>query len=127
MDLITHAFFAIILYGKIDIFLIIGSFFPDLDKIFTYTKKHFRGAESRTPFTELIIMPLIAIVGYFISPAFSFGIISHILLDFITGETKPFSPFSDEKVNFNWGLKTKVIIGGTIWTLGMFLIGSGIV
>ena len=127
MDIISHIFFGIILYGRVDLLLVLGTILPDFDKAWTYPRRRIRGADSRTIVTELPIMPLVAIAGYFFSPAFSLGIISHILLDFVTGETRPFNPFSKEKVNFNWPLKYKLVIAVIIWASGIYLIGSGTV
>ena len=114
MDLISHIFFGLILYGGVDPFLILGTILPDFDKVWTYPKKRIRGSESRTIVTELPIMPLVAIGGYFISPAFTLGVISHMFLDFITGETRPFTPLVKDKVSFNWKLRYKIIIAAII-------------
>ncbi len=127
MDIISHIFFGIILYRGLDPLLILGAILPDFDKVWTYPKKRIKGAASRTILTELPIMPLIAIAGYFFSPAFALGVISHILLDFVTGETRPFNPFVKDTVNFNWRLRYKLILVGAIWGLGIYLIGFGIV
>jgi membrane-bound metal-dependent hydrolase YbcI (DUF457 family) len=127
MDLISHILFGIILYQAVDPFLILGTVLPDVDKAWTYPKRRIRGANSRTVLTELPLMPLIAIAGFFFSPAFSLGVVSHLVLDFITGETRPFNPFSTETVDFNWSLKTKLVLAGVLWTSGIYLIASGTV
>lgn len=130
MDLISHLFFAMILYHKIDFWLLLGSVLPDIDKIYTYPKKRFRGASSHTALGELpfgFILLMASFVFTLIYPAafaLTFGILTHVLLDFITGETRPFRPFVTERVDFNWSIKKKIIIGACMWGLGLLIYGG---
>lgn len=43
------------------------------------------------------------------------GIMAHFFLDFVTGETEPFSPFSRKRIDFNLSIPKKIILGGIIW------------
>lgn len=130
MDLISHLFFSLLLYQRFDVWLLIGSILPDIDKIYTYPKKRFRGASSHTalgelPFgTTLLLASRLLSILYPLLTALTFGILTHILLDFITGETRPFRPFVTERVDFNWPIKAKIIIGMFLWGMGLIFYGG---
>jgi membrane-bound metal-dependent hydrolase YbcI (DUF457 family) len=122
MDLISHIIFAYILnFGNFDFWLFLGAMLPDLDKFVTYRKGYFGGYRSRTLFTELPFASILIIISNFINPLFTLGLISHYILDFITGETRPFYPFIKNVVNFNLKLKYKVLVGVIIWSIGGLL------
>ena len=130
MDLISHVFFGMLLYGRFDIWVVVGAVLPDIDKVYTYPKKIFRGAYSHTFIGELptgvLIVLMLQLMG-FVNPLFfsvGFGYMSHILLDFITGETVPFRPFVKERVNYNWSPKKKIVIGAAFWIAGAALYGD---
>ncbi len=127
MDIISHIIFAHLLSGErnISIPLILGAVAPDVDRFYMYLKGKFRGAKSRTFVQELPFLSLLILFGIIIEqPLFSLGVISHIFLDFITGETKPFYPFTKETVNFNFPIKYKIILGGIIWVIGAVYIAD---
>lgn len=130
MDLISHGFFALLLYQRLDFWLILGSILPDIDKVYTYPKKRFRGASSHTALGELpfgsvlLLASLILSLFYPFLYSLTFGILTHILLDFITGETRPFRPFVTERVDFNWSVKKKIMIGAVLWGLGLLIYGG---
>jgi membrane-bound metal-dependent hydrolase YbcI (DUF457 family) len=122
MDLISHIIFAYILnFGKFDIWLVLGSMVPDLDKFVTYRKRYFGGYKSRTLFTELPFASIFIIISILINPFFTLGLISHYILDFLIGETRPFYPFFKNVVNFNLKLKYKILVGLIIWLIGGML------
>lgn len=122
MDLISHIIFAYILnFGNFNIWLFFGSIVPDLDKFITYPKKQFKGYRSRTLFAELPFSSILIAFSILISPAFTLGLISHYVLDFLTGETRPFYPFFKNVVNFNLKLRHKILVGGLIWLIGGLL------
>ena len=98
--------------------MILGALLPDLDHIWTYIKRNFRGADSRTWFHELPVAGMLAVGAVFVWPDFGLGLIAHIFLDFVTGETRPFAPFSKLKVDFNWSVRVKMVIGGILWAIG---------
>lgn len=120
MDTLSHIFFAHLLTStRFSWWLVIGSLIPDLDKVYTFIiKKKFRGVESRTMFQELPVLSVLSgvfmIIGLF---GIAQGILAHFLLDFLTGETKPFSPLSNKIINFNLSIPKKIILGGVIWAL----------
>ncbi len=121
MDIVSHIVFAHILSGQQDLSLplILGAAVPDIDRLYMYLKGKFRGASSRTFIQELPFLSLLILIGIVIDqPLFSLGVISHIFLDFVTGETKPFYPFCRETVNFNLPIKYKIVLGGIIWGIG---------
>ncbi len=134
MDLISHAIFAMVLGGHFDVWLVVGSALPDVDKIYTYPKKLFRGAGSHTALGELplgLLMVLLLETGAVLAPGFGailgplgLGILSHLLLDFLTGETGPFRPFLGERVGLRWTLRVKVVLGVVIWIIGGILFGE---
>ena len=134
MDLISHAVFAMVLGGHFDVWLVAGALLPDIDKLYTYPKKGFRGAGSHTALGELplgLLLVLVVETGAVIAPGFGaalgplgLGILSHLLLDFLTGETGPFRPFLRERVGLAWGLKVKIVLGAVIWIIGGVLFGE---
>ncbi|MBI2676250.1 MAG: metal-dependent hydrolase [Candidatus Aenigmarchaeota archaeon] len=133
MDLISHALFALILNQRFDLWVIVGSLLPDMDKLYTYPKKRFFRSESHTfigeiPFASMFVFALSFLSPYFGPYLFSmaFGYMSHILLDFLAGETKPFRPFLKDKVDFNLGMKGKLALGAAIWLIGLNLYGGEI-
>jgi len=116
MDPISHiAFVYILAMGNIDVWFILGAIAPDIDKVFTYAQGKFRGHESRTIVHELIIAAPLVGISTLINQGLSLGLISHYLLDFILGESKPFHPFFENIVDFNLGLKYKVVVGVVLW------------
>ncbi|NIO38066.1 hypothetical protein GTO27_10250 [Candidatus Bathyarchaeota archaeon] len=123
MDPISHIAFAYILAGgNINVWLILGAVVLDLDKIFTYTRKKFRGQESRTILHELSIAAPLIVASILINNALCLGLISHYVLDFLLGESKPFHPFFDNIVDFNLNLRYKIAIGAGLWlTAGLFI------
>ncbi len=127
MDIVSHIVFAHILSGQKDLSLplLIGATIPDVDRFYMYLKGKFRGANSRTFFQELPFLSFLILFGIIINqPLFSLGVISHIFLDFITGETKPFYPFSEKIVDFNLSIKYKIILGAVIWGIGVVYIAD---
>lgn len=120
MDALSHIFFAhLITSTRFSWGLVIGSLIPDLDKVYTFLiKKKFRKVESRTRFQELPFLSLLSgmfmILGLF---EIVQGILLHFLLDFVTGETRPFSPLSDKIIDFNLSIPKKIVLGGLIWAL----------
>ncbi len=132
MDLISHLFFALLLYQRFDIWLFIGAVIPDIDKIYTYPKKRFRGAGSHTalgelPFGAILLLASASLsIFYPFLTSLTFGMLTHMLLDFITGETGPFRPFATERVDFNWPIKAKIIIGIFLWGAGLAFYGGEI-
>ena len=124
MDALSHIFFTHILTGtRFSWGLVIGSVIPDLDKTYTFlVRRKFRKVESRTAFQELPFLSLMAgafmVLGLL---SVAQGILAHFLLDFMTGETRPFSPFSDRTIDFNLPIKGKIVLGGLIWA--SYLIG----
>jgi len=122
MDPISHIAFAYILnLGKGSMWLIIGSLILDFDKIYTYTQRKFRGQESRTFLSELPFVCLLIGLATIINKDFTFGMISHYVLDFLVGETKPFNPFQKNIVNFNLKTTHKIVLGAIIWLIGGIL------
>ena len=118
MDILSHIFFAHLITGvKFSWGLVIGSIIPDLDKPYTLlVKKRLRRVESRTWFQELPFLSLIS--GSLMLAGFmevAQGILAHFLLDFTTGETRPFSPLSKATVDFNFSIPVKIVLGGIIW------------
>lgn len=61
----------------------------------------------------------LAAVSMLFALDFALGLILHIFLDFLTGETKSFSPFSNLTANFNWPMRAKLVLGGIIWGIGV--------
>ena len=122
MDPISHIAFSYILnLGQGSLWLIIGSVILDFDKIFTYVQRKFRGHESRTFLSELPIVCLLIGLSTIVNKDFAFGIISHYILDFLVGETKPFNPFQNNIVNFNLKTNQKIVLGAIIWLIGGIL------
>ena len=124
-DIISHIFFAFLFARQktLSIPLIVGAIFPDLDRLYSYPKGIYQGAKSRTFFQELPFLSIVMAVGLLINqPLFSVGIISHFLLDFLTGETHPFYPLSKKKVNFNLPLHLKILVGVILWVIGVVYI-----
>ena len=120
MDTLSHIFFVHLLTSsRFSWGLVVGSILPDLDKVYTFLiKKKFRKAESRTLFQELPFLSVLS--GLFVALGLfeiAQGILAHFVLDFMTGETRPFSPFSDKIINFNLSIPGKIILGGVIWAL----------
>ncbi|MDI6806389.1 MAG: zinc dependent phospholipase C family protein [Candidatus Aenigmarchaeota archaeon] len=123
MDIISHIIFACILnFGSLNGWLILGSVLPDFDKFITYRKKQFKGYRSRTLFAELPFTSILIFLSVFINPSFTLGLISHYILDFISGETRPFYPFLKNVVDFNLKLKQKILVGVIIWLIGGILV-----
>ncbi|MEM5773120.1 MAG: hypothetical protein QXL86_02740 [Candidatus Aenigmatarchaeota archaeon] len=91
---------------------------PDIDKLFTYSKKKFKGHESRTMFSEIPVGSIIIFFSIFINKDLTLGLISHYLIDYLVGETKPFYPFFKNIVDFNLKFKYKIILGVILWTIG---------
>lgn len=127
MDLISHILFSFIFTKSLSIWCILGSVFPDLDRIYSYMKLKFFGHESRTWWHELPFLSVVIFVafvsGFYL---FALGIISHIFLDFVTGSTRPFYPFSKKIINFNLPLKIKILFGAIIWVIGLIYIRNTI-
>ncbi len=124
MDLVSHIVFACLLnFGRVDFWLILGSILPDFDKVFTYPKRKFRGCESRTFFTELPMAAILIPVSFFFPHTFTIGLVSHYLLDFLTGETRPFNPFVRTVVDFELPLRYKALLGCIMWVIGGVLVG----
>jgi hypothetical protein len=122
MDPISHIAFSYILnLGKGSLWLIIGSVILDFDKIFTYVQRKYRGHESRTFLSELPFVCVLIGLSTIINKDFVFGIISHYILDFLVGETKPFNPFQNNIVNFNLKTTHKIVLGAIIWLIGGIL------
>ena len=122
MDPISHIAFAYILnLGQGSLWLISGSVILDLDKIYTYFQRKFRGHESRTFLSELPLVCLLIGLSTIVNKDFAFGIISHYILDFLVGETKPFNPFQNNIVNFNLKTNHKIVLGAIIWLVGGIL------
>ncbi len=133
MDIISHVFFALMLNQYFDWWVALGSVLPDLDKLYTYPKKRFFRSESHTfageiPFSVLFVLIFSLLSLYFGQHLFSlaFGYMSHILLDFLVGETKPFRPFLKDKVDFNLSLRRKAVVGIVVWVSGLYVYGSDI-
>ncbi len=133
MDLVTHIFFALMLSQRFDLWVVLGSILPDMDKLYTYPKKRFFRSESHTFIGEIPSSVFFVLVFSFLSLYFgrhlfslAFGYMSHILLDFLVGETKPFRPFLRDKVDFNLDMKGKLVLGASIWLLGLYLYGGEI-
>lgn len=127
VDIISHIIFAFLI-AKQKAFsfpLFLGAVLPDLDRLYSYSRGKYRGAKSRTLLQELPFLSLLITIGVLIGqPLFSLGITSHFLLDFLLGETLPFSPFFKKNVDFNIPIRFKVIIGGIIWVIGAVYIIS---
>jgi hypothetical protein len=122
MDPISHIAFSYILnLGHGNLWLIIGSVILDIDKIFTYVQRKFKGHESRTFLSELPFVCLLIGLSTIFNKDFAFGIISHYMLDFLVGETKPFNPFQNNIVNFNLKTNHKIVLGAIIWLIGGIL------
>jgi len=122
MDPISHiAFVYILAMGNMDIWFILGAVAPDIDKIFTYRYGKFRGCESRTIVHELPVAALLVGISILISNGLCLGLISHYVLDFILGESKPFHPFFENIVDFNLELKYKIALGAGLWLSGGLL------
>ena len=122
MDPISHiAFVYILAMGNIDLWFILGAVAPDIDKIFTYRHGKFRGHESRTIVHELPVAALLVGISILINNGLCLGLISHYVLDFILGESKPFHPFFENIVDFNLELKYKIAIGAGLWLTGGLL------
>ena len=127
MDIISHILFAHIVYGKqvFSLEMAIGAVFQDLDRIYSYSRKRFFGAKSRTFFHELPFISAVILIAWILNfKLFVLGVISHVILDFITGHTKPFYPFYSKDVNFNLPLKAKLLLGVVIWVIGLNIILS---
>lgn len=123
MDIISHLVFAALLNGGMpSIWLFLGAVFPDIDKAVTYPKRHFRGHLSRTLFTELPLESIIVTVSIVFLPEFALGLISHYVLDYISGETKPFHPFFSNIVNFELNWKVKLLLAAIFWIIGWILV-----
>ena len=123
MDLFSHIFFSIMFFKKVFYLAIFGAIFPDLDRLYSYPKKRFFLYGSRTWWHELPFLSSVMLIGLvFRLYPFVLGIISHIFLDFVTGSTRPFYPFSEKVVDFNLSKKAKIILGGIIWAIGLVFI-----
>lgn len=123
MDPVTHVFFTIILrLGQIDPWFVLGSILLDVDKLFTYSKGHLRGYKSRTAFHELPFASLFLLIASVINMNLCFGMISHLLLDFVVGETRPFFPFKNDIIDYNLELKYKFVVGAVIWLVGLLVL-----
>lgn len=115
--------------------LVISAIFLDLDHIPAYliNKKNnnVSGALWRTRLHELygvMLFSFIIIFVWFFNKTFaqviSIGIILHYIIDFLTGETRPFYPYSNEK--FRIFSKNKILmiileIISTIILLGLIV------
>jgi len=123
MDLISHLIFAVLLNsGMPDVWLFLGAIFPDIDKAVTYPRKHFFSHLSRTLFTELPMESLFIAASIIIMPQFALGLISHYVLDYLSGETKPFHPFFGNTVNFDIPWKFKIFVSAVFWIIGWILV-----
>lgn len=123
MDIISHLVFAVLLNGGVpDILLLLGAVFPDLDKAVTYPKRHFLTHLSRTLFTELPLESIIIAISIVFIPQFTLGLISHYILDYLSGETKPFHPFFGNIVSFQPSMKVKLLVGAIFWIIGWILV-----
>jgi len=60
-------------------------------------------------------------ISILINNGLCLGLISHYVLDFILGESKPFHPFFENIVDFNLELKYKIAIGAGLWLTGGLL------
>lgn len=119
MDIVSHVVFAWLLNGgEMTFWLLLGSMAPDFDKIFTYTKRNFRGYRSRTSWTELPVAALLIAGSVFVHPHLTLGLISHYVLDFLVGQSRPFHPLVGNMVDFNLPLKHKMVIGAVLWMVG---------
>lgn len=119
MDPISHIAFVYILgLRNISVLSILGAVAPDIDKIFTYAHRKFRGHESRTIVHELPLAALFVSISILINSELCLGLISHYVLDFILGESRPFYPFFGNIVDFNLEWKYKIGIGATLWLTG---------
>ncbi len=122
MDFVSHVILAHFMTGTL-IFskeLTFGSLFPDLDKVYVYAKRKFRRAESRTWFHELPFLSLVVLIASLTHHhLFACGVITHIFLDFVTGETRPFYPFIEKKVDYNLSLKIKAVMSVMVWASGL--------
>ena len=122
MDIISHILFAFLLAGQkeLSLPLLLGAVLPDIDRLYSYPTGNYRGAKSRTLFQELPFLSLLMIIGILIGETlFALGIISHFLLDFLTGETQIFYPFYIKPVNFNLSISFKIIVGVIVWVIGL--------
>jgi len=122
MDPITHVLFSAILFNKLDPALVFGSVLPDLDHIYSYLKGNLRSYRSRTPLHELPALSFLIAISSFLNPSLSLGLISHAVLDFITGDTRPFYPFHKGVVRFNLPAKLKVLLAVIVWAIGLAII-----
>lgn len=141
MDLITHAFFALMLAKvlgytltelKVEgaLQLLFGAALPDVDRLYSYPRKKFGGYVSRTFVQEFPFMSCLLAVACLLSTLnfstflFILGLISHIFLDFVTGSTRPFYPLFKRPVNFNLKLKHKILVGALTWAIGLIYLPS---
>lgn len=124
MDIISHAIFGILFAKQVSLQAVIGAVFPDIDRLYTYPKGRYFKHTSRTWWHELPFLSVVITAGFFLGfPLFSLGVLSHIFLDFLTGSTRPFHPFSGRHIDFNLPRTVKVVLGAAIWAIGAYCIG----
>ena len=122
MDFVSHVFFAHFLAWKFEFSkeLALGSLFPDIDRVYAYLNQKFRKAESRTWIQELPFLSIVVFVSLMSGHNyFAVGVVSHVFLDFVTGETRPFYPFIENKIDYNRSLRTKALMSVIIWVFGL--------
>ena len=125
MDLISHIIFGIIFSKNLSLLAIFGAVFPDLDRLYSYPKKRFFSYSSRTWWHELPFLSFVMLIGIVLGLyPFVLGVVSHIFLDFVTGSTRPFYPFSKKIIDFNLSKKVKIVLGGIIWVIGAVFIAN---
>lgn len=146
MQLTSHVAIAYIVYKLVFkdsneylIPFLIATVFIDLDHIFVLkaNKEKLKslkpmGALSRTRLHELyglVFFSTIFLLLYFVdsllAKVLSLGLILHYILDFLTGETRPFYPYSDEKIQifFTKNRKGRIILEVILFlSLAIFLL-----
>lgn len=126
MQLPSHILLSYVVYSAVapepNIYLVpflVASIFVDMDHVPVYLINKSRstkicGASWRTRFHELygatffsLIIILVWLFNQTLAQILAIGIIMHYIIDFLTGETRPFFPYSNEKIQIFF-IKNKI-------------------
>jgi hypothetical protein len=119
MDLLSHIVLAALLaHGRMSWWLILGAILPDFDKILTYPRGYMTTHRARTAWAELPLSSLLILMALPIHTHLVLGMVSHHILDYLVGETRPFYPFFKSVVSFNLRLRYKALLAVILWFIG---------